>query len=350
MAPKTPGLNPFRQFEAFVDFLHNIAIAGAGMAGLAAARALQQTGRNVQIFDKGRRPGGRMSSRCNAHGLFDLGAQYFTVRDPDFARVVADFEQRGIVAQWPQAVAHGENGQWQVRHPEHPRYSGRPSMAALTDAMAEPLTLHQNVRVTSLTREPSGWVLKDQNGHSWGVFDHVIVALPAPQVAELLGNDAASRWALPGMSSCWSTWIHLDAPLSMPAGIDTWHGALLDDSPVLRWAARQQTHPGQQDGERVTLLAHDDWSDRHLEKAPAQVADEMVSAFRSCYPRALPDIRAQGAHRWRYAQPRRPIDDPAGYLIDRSQGLSLCGDWCIDGRVEAAWQSGTRLARALCHP
>ncbi|WP_445620748.1 NAD(P)/FAD-dependent oxidoreductase [Kushneria sp. Sum13] len=344
------GPFPFRQFEAFVDFLHNIAVVGAGMAGLAAARALQQAGRNVQIFDKGRRPGGRMSSRRNAHGLFDLGAQYFTVRDPDFAKVIAHCEKLGVVAQWPNIMARHVDGQWQSQRPEHPRYSGVPSMAALIDALAESLDIHQQVRITSMTRTDSIWTLEDQNGRLWPGFDHVILAIPAPQATLLLDEVATSLLPLPDMSSCWSTWVRFEDTLAMPEGIDAWQGVFLETSPVLRWAARNQTRPGQHEGERITLLASDDWSDRHLEADPARVADDMIEAFRNAYPAPLPAIRARGAHRWRYAQPRQPTEDTAGYLVGMAKGLSLCGDWCIDGRVEAAWQSGNRLAQALCHP
>lgn len=40
-----------------------VAIIGAGMAGLSCARALVQAGVAVELFDKGRGPGGRMSTR-----------------------------------------------------------------------------------------------------------------------------------------------------------------------------------------------------------------------------------------------------------------------------------------------
>ncbi|WP_227875917.1 NAD(P)/FAD-dependent oxidoreductase [Kushneria konosiri] len=331
-----------------MDFLHNIAVIGAGMAGLSAARVLQQAGRNVQIFDKGRRPGGRMSSRRNEHGLFDLGAQYFTVRDPAFARLITTFEQQGSVARWPSIMARQIDGQWQARQPEHPRYSGMPSMASLIEALAEPLKLEQQVRITSMTRTASTWTLEDQNGQQWSGFDHVIIAIPAPQAASLLEGIDTTLRPQADMSACWSTWVRFRDALDMPSGIDAWHGVQLEASTVLRWAARNQTRPGQHEGERVTLLANDDWSDEHLEDDPAQVADKMIDAFQDCYPALLPAIEACGAHRWRYAQPRQPQEDTPGYLIDGAAALSLCGDWCIDGRVEAAWQSGNRLAEALC--
>ena len=40
-----------------------IAIIGAGMAGLSCADALRDEGHEIALFDKGRGPGGRMSTR-----------------------------------------------------------------------------------------------------------------------------------------------------------------------------------------------------------------------------------------------------------------------------------------------
>ena len=61
-----------------------IAIVGAGVAGLACARALADAGLHVQIFEKSRGVSGRMSTRRGELGQCDHGAQYFTARDPAF--------------------------------------------------------------------------------------------------------------------------------------------------------------------------------------------------------------------------------------------------------------------------
>ncbi|WP_346621622.1 FAD/NAD(P)-binding protein [Blastococcus montanus] len=51
-----------------------VTVIGAGIAGLACARALRDAGREVQVLDRGRAPGGRLSSRT-VHGRpVDLGA------------------------------------------------------------------------------------------------------------------------------------------------------------------------------------------------------------------------------------------------------------------------------------
>jgi predicted NAD/FAD-dependent oxidoreductase len=59
----------------------------------------------------------------------------------------------------------------------------------------------------------------------------------------------------------------------------------------------------------------------------------------------LPAPRHAAAHRWRYALADRPLGE--GCVWDAALRLGLCGDWCIAGRAEAAFDSGAALARAV---
>jgi predicted NAD/FAD-dependent oxidoreductase len=76
-----------------------IGIIGAGMAGLSCAQALRDQGHHPVLFDKGRGPGGRMSTRRIDTPLdeaaFDHGAQYLTARDPAFVAQVDRWAQAG---------------------------------------------------------------------------------------------------------------------------------------------------------------------------------------------------------------------------------------------------------------
>jgi len=66
----------------------HFAVIGAGMAGVACARTLVQAGHRVTVFEKSRGAGGRMATRETEFGTFDHGTQYFTVRNPLFARAL----------------------------------------------------------------------------------------------------------------------------------------------------------------------------------------------------------------------------------------------------------------------
>ena len=153
-----------------------IAIIGAGLAGLSAAQALVATGHTVALFDKARGPGGRMSTRRTeaAQGMafFDHGAQYFTARDPGFAAQVARWEAAGSAARWPAA---GE-GAW----------VGTPGMNAIIKHLAADHPVRWNCRIDSIARDGAHWQL----AHSDGVetADAVIVAVPAEQVAALVAR------------------------------------------------------------------------------------------------------------------------------------------------------------------
>jgi hypothetical protein len=70
-----------------------IAVIGAGISGLTAARTLQDQGHRVTVFEKLRSPGGRAATRRINELQFDHGAQYFTARDPAFRRAVAAWRE-----------------------------------------------------------------------------------------------------------------------------------------------------------------------------------------------------------------------------------------------------------------
>ncbi len=82
-------------------------IAGSGITGVSCAIALREAGVPFRIVNKGRRIGGRMASRAVRDSgtpfdgrVFDTGASYFTVSDPDFALVVSELEAEGVVQPW----------------------------------------------------------------------------------------------------------------------------------------------------------------------------------------------------------------------------------------------------------
>lgn len=107
------------------------AIVGVGMAGLACAERLAGRGHVLTLLDKGRGPGGRMSTRRVAteagEANFDHGAQYFTVRDPGFRTRVDAWVATGCVAPWVAAGAEA--------------FVGVPGMNAPTDGGQESLSL-----------------------------------------------------------------------------------------------------------------------------------------------------------------------------------------------------------------
>src|SRR5687768_3673930 len=139
----------------------SIAVVGAGIAGLSAARALKAHGHDVIIFEKSRGPGGRVATRqlraiemprglAGATLAFDHGAQYFTVRDDRFSMIVAEWQRDRVVAKWTGRVVTFDDEGWEDVEDKTERYVGTPGMGAIGTAMAGGLDATYGYRVESL--------------------------------------------------------------------------------------------------------------------------------------------------------------------------------------------------------
>ncbi|MCK2185445.1 NAD(P)/FAD-dependent oxidoreductase [Halomonas getboli] len=331
------------------------AVIGAGIAGLACARALADAGHDVIVFDKARGPGGRMSSRRLEDASIELGAQSFRAAHPAFRQRVEAWVRAGVAAPWPEALWKLEGGQAMCRADGQPRYTGSPRMSAVTRHLARGLDLRAGTRIVSLTRESDGWRLVDERGANYGPFATVSLALPAPQAEGLIAPHApalAAACRQVTQRACWAVWARLEAPLALPGAEAGWPLLQFDDGP-LKHVVRHRTKPGREGApELITLLADLDWSERRLEDSPEAVAEALLDVLRRALetlrPAAtLPAVQARGAHRWRYAEPAAPA--PGADFRLTGAGLALCGDGWRGGRIEDAWLSGHHLGEALCH-
>lgn len=317
-----------------------VAIIGAGLAGLTLARFLTGTGFPVKVFDKGRGPAGRMSTRQADGGSFDHGAQYFTARDPGFQRMVGTWVEQGLVAEWPGRFGSLEHGTVTPKTEGPVRYVGVPGMNAVARQLASGVDLRCGVRVEHVRREQGAWALTSGSGEALGAFDVVVAAVPAPQAVPLLSGAPAlaARVAEVRMEPCWAVMAGFDAPVPLPLD-----GVFIHGSP-LSWAARDSGKPGRPPGERWVLHAAPGFSRAHLEEAPEAVAPLLVEEFARAAGMELRPREAV-AHRWRYARAEPALNE--GALFDERTGLGACGDWCAGSRVEGAFLSAVAVSRRI---
>lgn len=334
-------------------------VIGAGVSGLACARTLADHGVAVVVVDKGRLPGGRMSTRTRREDpdqAWDHGAQFFTARDPRFLRHVESWVAGGVVAPWEGRLVRVSDGQTSPAG-GGTRFVGSPTMRSVVTHLARGLDIRSAVRVVGVHREATGWWLDvenveksvgntDMSARAMGPFDAVVVAAPAPQAVPLL-TEAPGLSAVAGgvdMAPCWAAMLEGGSGPGHP-----WDAAFLDH-PVLSWVARQGSRPGREErvvGGHWVLHATPEWSRRHLEDPP-----EVVEALlrEACGEIGLDPGRTASMqlHRWRYALP--PDPRPEACLWDRGLGVGACGDWCGGPRVEGAFLSGLAMAGRILAP
>ena len=151
-----------------------VVVIGAGLAGLIAAQQLRNSGHDVVVLDKGKSPGGRLATRRIGDATLDHGAQFFTVREPEFEQQVQQWIQDGIVREWCRGFV-SEDG--------HPRYVVNNGMAALTKYLAQDLDVRTATLVFAIKpcdSDPAKWtVVIDDNSRI--DCDAVIMTCPLPQ-------------------------------------------------------------------------------------------------------------------------------------------------------------------------
>ena len=314
-----------------------VVVVGAGLAGLTAARILDDQGHDVVVVDKGRNPGGRMSTRHTEFGCFDHGAQYFTVRDPRFHRHVLAWRERGLVDIWDAriAVVNGERIDQEKGSIE--RYVAVPGMSAICEEMARELPdCRLSWHLSGIQFQEGHWTLVSDRGDRL-TAEAVVITVPVPQAVELLeGSEIAHPLADFEMQPCWALMVVFDQPLLSE------HDAAFVNSGPLSWLARQASRPGRTDAEAWILHADPEWSAEHLADDPDDIKDKLLKAATEMSIAQPVNVECVAVHRWRYALARKPLEKGVIWLED--QRLALAGDWCHGSRVEGAFLSGTAAA------
>lgn len=320
-----------------------VAVVGAGLAGLACARTLADHGIAVAVFDKGRSPGGRATSRREPGGrTFDHGAQFFTAREAWLTERVAAWEAEGVVARWSPAGRVRTEESWWV---------GVPDMGAVARRLAQGLDLHLARRVEAIARSDAGWSLTVAGDSPGAPADHlaeaVVLAVPATQCAALLapGSELAREVSAVVQTPCWCVMLALRGGARLAADL------FEDREGPIAWAAREGSKPGRSnvnvnvDGEeRWTLHASTPWSEAHLEDSRESVRDVLSTMFLAQHGLGAADVVHANAHRWRYARGRATAPVSAARTDAR---LVVCGDWLEGARVESALASGVAAAARI---
>jgi renalase len=350
-----------------------VIVIGGGISGVACARRLHDAGRRVRLLDRGRRLGGRMASRTEhvngrAHAV-DIGAPYFTVRDPRFEAVVAGLESAGLARRWTDAFAlAGPNGRTgDTTGPQ--RWSSTRGLRALVEALADGsglerarlgggpeveqpnlagLDVHLEVEVTRVEYDAAtGVPLVDGEPAA-----AVVLAMPDPQAARLVPADLAERLGVRGRDwspvfAAWAAWPH------------RWwlafDGIFVAESAVLSWVADSGRSRGD---DAAVLVAHTtpEFTERHLggsaERRPggsfdsASILEAVLAELRHVVGGPVPPPEWGRVHRWSLASARETHPDP--FLLLADGRIGVCGDaWGPLSRIEQAWSSGDGLAGEL---
>jgi renalase len=321
-----------------------IAVIGAGLAGLACAQAMRRAGCYVEVFEQDRVIGGRIATLRQGSISFDHGAQYVTARGSAFGGYLDEMTGTGYATRWlPRTNESGVNGVQML-----PWIVGTPGMASLVRPLAEGLRIHTSRRAHTITRNDTK---SGQSWHIWfddqttaGPFNAVAIAVPAPQARLLLGklDDVAAPLARVRMMPCWAMMAHFDTPVLPNQDVFS------DMSEVIRWIARNNHKPSRgKVGESIVVHASPGYSREAEDVDPQVIAAEIWDEVSRVL--ALPDVQPafKTAFLWRYGL----VDQSLGesFVFSSKHMVGVAGDWCLGRLAEHAYDSGVGLGKAIAN-
>ncbi|HKK57686.1 NAD(P)/FAD-dependent oxidoreductase [Marinobacter sp.] len=325
--------------------IRSVAIIGSGLAGLTAARLLYNQGIDATVFEKSRGPGGRLASKRVSGGSADMGAQYFTIRNPAFLSFLEQYAGTGTFAPWQGQFGYQLGPDHWEAFPDEQRYVGVPRMTAFSRALSADVNLVARTRIARLDGNHDGRSLVTAEGQRTGPFDAVVITAPPAQARDLLRasglTDLAAELddAVRHVQPCWAVAAHFTSvPFARYVGMRV-------KSNILSWVANNSSKPGRDDdGQWWVLHATSEWSQANVDGPAKQVAGKMIREFQAVTGTDLVPCDLV-THRWLYAKSSDPAMPVYHWFADERIGLA--GDWLSGGRVEGAFDSASALVQAI---
>lgn len=313
-------------------------IIGAGLAGLTAARILIEHDQEILVVDKGRSVGGRLATRRMGDATLDHGAQFFTVRSPEFQTAVDVWLSAGLVEEWCLGFSEVDG---------YPRYRVVGGMNALAKALAIDIPVVKSKRVNALIPGADMWTATYE-GSSRQPDDAaaVIATPPVPQLLELLAAGPVPLTAEVQTdleSITYHRVIALLAKLDENSDLPDPGALQQPDDPTFTFVADNR-RKGISTTPAMTFHLSHNLSEELWAESDDAVLDAVSAELDKLAPGKPSEIQVK---RWRYAGPRQPRTEPCLVIASGPGPLVVAGDAFANAKVEGAFLSGLAAAATV---
>lgn len=342
-----------------VELPLDVAVIGAGVAGLTCAQQLRLAGYSVALVEKSRGVGGRMAKRRLPEASAgpthaDHGVCYLKPKDATFAKLVQQLCDRQEMAVWTDQIHElGQLGEVLPPTSRSSRYASPQGINALAKALAQDLTIHYQQRAVGLRPDGDCWEIETEQGLKLQA-KALVIAVPTPQAIALV--EQLSDFDVETLTQLKT--VQFSRSIAAIAVYGTEHQARAAQLPwqgincyghdSLAWVGLDSSK--QLIPQQPVIVVHSNMAfgeaqfDAGDRPAVGQSLLEMAAVATGEAWLSQPEILQ--VHRWGYAFPQTPLAQP--YVEAKtSLPLWLAGDWCGGDRVESAFLSGLALASRI---
>ncbi len=329
--------------------MFEIAVIGAGVAGLTCAQKLQQAGRRVVVFDKSRGLGGRLATRRLAGTHADHGVCYLQPKGAAFGELIDKLVNQQILRVWTQGI-HRLTADGVLQPPVKfaPCYAAPSGATAIAKYLGQNLEIINSQAITAISPIGNGWQLNSADCQ-WNA-EQVVVAVPPAQALAIAGmvadTNCFGQMSLVNFTTSITVIAVFPRNQQATAAQLAWRGIQGIDHPVLGWIGLDSSKQLKPLHPVLVMQSSAAFAAEYFDAPDLEVIGKRLLAAATPFAIGLDSPEILQVHRWGYAFAQNPLPDL--FLTAKVQTpLYFCGDWCGGNRVESAFLSGSAVAEKI---
>ncbi len=313
----------------------NVAIIGAGLTGITIANLIKKR-INFTIFEKSRGLGGRMATRRAEPYQFNHGAQYFKVENKGFKDFLNPLIKNKIIKNLELNHVEILNKEiikkFKINSKKY--FTAQSKMNDVVKSLAKNnFSIKLSCKIVQIKKLNNKWFIFDSDIVSYGPYDWLFLTIPPNQVIDILNKDFKFIDIIKKikMNSCYSIMLGFDETKKL--NFDT---ALCLDQDI-RWLSLNKEYQDNKEYFNLIINSSYNFAEQNINNSKIEISDYLIKQASDVLCCKLDNYKYKAIHFWKYAMSQK--SNNLGSLLDENLKIIVCGDWCMNGRVEGAFLS-----------
>ncbi|BAU66056.1 FAD dependent oxidoreductase [Stanieria sp. NIES-3757] len=328
--------------------IYDIAIIGAGLAGLTCAQHLQQQRYQVIVLDKSRGVGGRVATRRINKTCVDHGVPFLEIQGKQTEELIQQLTQAKILQLWDGKIYQLDSQNNLQPIPPIKRYIVPEGINTIAKYLARDLEIKKQFQVTAIKPIENIWQILTESNEQIKA-KAIVMAIPAPQALPILESQVSTKLINQLRQGQFYPCITVMAGYDSQylSDLPSWQGVRINNQTDLIWIALDSSKRDTATQPVFVLHSTAEFAQKYLDATDLQTAGkQLLQQAASLLLPWLDSPQWLQVHRWRYSIPSHSLFLPC---LSTTQPLPLvcCGDWCIGNGVEDALISGLASAAKI---
>tara|TARA_B100001027_G_C16249111_1_gene323517 strand:+ start:295 stop:1278 length:984 start_codon:yes stop_codon:yes gene_type:complete len=323
--------------------MKNVAVIGAGITGATLANLLKKKV-TITIFEKSRGVGGRMATRRADPFQFNHGAQYFKVKNKEFKNFLQPLMLNKIIKplEANQIEILNKKIIKSTKICNKKYFTAESKMNSVVKYFINNnFSIKLLCKIEKTVKENDKWFVIDSDQVSYGPYDWLFITIPPYQATEILYDNFKFLDIIKNikMRSCYSLMLGFDKIKEF--NFDT---ALFLDEDVAWLFIRKKIFKNKK---YYNLLINSSYNfaEKNINSSKDELSDYLIKQVSDILKYDLNNFKHKALHFWKYAMSEK--NNNLGSLIDEDLKVVVCGDWCMNGRIEGGFLSAKDAANKV---